>query len=125
MSKRTGKCLCGAVAFEADGEMFGVVSCHCKNCQRLHGIYNPMMVVEKTNFTVTNDQGLQWYASSDEKSRGFCNRCGSAMFMRQEQGPKMLISVGCLDDTKGLKNVKNIWVEDADEYYVIAPETAQ
>jgi hypothetical protein len=122
MAEITGQCMCGEVKFKATGEATGIVSCHCKQCQQLHGNYNPMMVVDKDKFEVENEEHLAWYHSSEEKSRGFCNKCGAAMLMRQNQGPKMLISVGCINDTDGFKNSKNVFTEDAGHYYVMPPE---
>lgn len=117
MQKITGHCACGAVSFSAEGEMDGIVSCHCKLCQRIHGNYNPMVVVNKDDFTFTNEAGLAWFASSVEARRGFCNVCGSALFKEQIQGPKILVAVGSLDDTSEWKNVKNVYTENAGEYY--------
>ncbi len=117
MSQATGQCMCGEVKFTVNEEPAGVVNCHCKDCQRLHGIYNPMVVVEKANVEIPEDAPLDWFASSESKSRGFCTKCGAALFMRQDQGPKMLISAGCLDDTSNLKTLKNIFTEEAGEYY--------
>jgi hypothetical protein len=122
MKKYTGACMCGQVKYEISGEVFGVVSCHCKYCQRLHGNYNPMVVAEKTDFSFTNDAGIGWYESSPENERGFCKNCGAAMFKRPKDGPKILISVGSLDDTSSLKNVKNIFTEEVGRYYVLPPE---
>lgn len=122
MDELTGKCLCGSVAYRVTGEFYGVVSCHCKECQRLHGNYNPMIVVDKEDFVFANEKSVAWYDSSEEKDRGFCIVCGAALFMRQKQGPKILISVGSLDDTSALVNVKNIWTEDAAPYYTVSPE---
>jgi hypothetical protein len=117
----TGKCGCGNVAFSASGAIEGIVSCHCKFCQRLHGNYNPMVLVNKEDFTFTNDAGLAWYDSSDHARRGFCKDCGSALFKEQKQGPKVLISVGSLDDTTNWQNIKNVFTESAGHYYVMPP----
>lgn len=122
METLTGECLCGAVRFEVTGETVGLVNCHCNDCQRLHGNYNPMLVVEKSNMKFEDDAAVGWYDSSEEKSRGFCTICGAAMFMRQNQGPKMLISAGCLDDTTDLQTLKNIFTEEAGSYYVMPSE---
>lgn len=118
----TGACGCGKVAYQVDAEVAGVVSCHCKLCQRLHCNYNPMIVVDKTAFTFTNEEGLAWFDSSSEARRGFCSTCGSALFKEQKTGPKILIAVGSLDDSSGLTNVKNVFTEDASHYYVMPPE---
>ncbi|HEY1074292.1 MAG TPA: GFA family protein [Patescibacteria group bacterium] len=123
MNELTGQCMCGAVTFKVTGEGTGIVSCHCKECQQLHGNYNPMWVVNKEDFTVRGEDSLEWYNSSEEKSRGFCKKCGAAMFMRQETGPKMLISVGCIDDTVGMENIKNVFTQDAGTYYVMSEES--
>lgn len=119
MEKITGKCACGNVAYSAEGEIAGVVSCHCKMCQRLHGNYNPMVVVNKEDFSFTNNSGLAWFNSSSEARRGFCKDCGAALFKEQTTGPKILISVGSLDDTSGWKNIKNVFTEEAGPYYLM------
>ncbi len=122
MNEITGQCGCGAVTYRATGEVTGVVSCHCKLCQRLHGNYNPMIIVDKTQFTFTNEAGIAWFNSSSEARRGFCKECGAALFKEQLTGPKILIAVGSLDNTSGLKNVKNVFTEEAGEYYLLPPE---
>ncbi len=118
----TGGCLCGAVTYAITGEGIGVISCHCKDCQRLHGAYNPMYIVDKDGVTFRKSDSLSWYDSSEKNERGFCATCGSALFMRQKHGPKLLISVGSLDDTTGLKNIQNIFTDDAGDYYAMPPE---
>ncbi len=118
MKHITGHCACGSVAYEAVGEIEGIVSCHCKLCQRLHGNYNPMVIVEKEIFACTSVT-LAWFDSSDEARRGFCSHCGSALFKEQKNGTKMLIAVGSLDDTTTWKNVKNVFTADAGTYYIM------
>jgi hypothetical protein len=113
--------MCGSVKYTVNGEVTGVVSCHCKGCQQLHGNYNPMIVTEKSDFTFTEDKGVAWYESSEENERGFCTHCGAAMFKRPKAGPKILISVGNIDDTSDLQNIRNVWTDEAGHYYVMPP----
>ncbi len=122
MKKITGACGCGEVSFTAEGDISGVISCHCKLCQRLHGNYNPMVVVEKSDFILKSGDSLEWFDSSSEARRGFCRLCGSALFKEQKTGSKILISVGCIDDTTGWTNIKNVFTEEAGEYYLLPPE---
>jgi hypothetical protein len=76
-----------------------------------------MIVADKEQVTLRGD--VSWYTSSDIAERGFCGTCGSALFKRQTIGPKLLISVGSLDDTAGLRNIKNVFVEKEETYYTM------
>ncbi len=120
MQEKTGGCVCGKVTYSVTGEYTGVVSCHCKSCQRFHGNYNPMIVADKEQVALRGD--ISWYTSSDTAERGFCGVCGAALFKRQTTGPKLLISVGSLDDTTGLRNIKNVFVEKEETYYTMPEE---
>ena len=114
--------MCGTVTYEVQPPFTGIISCHCKDCQRLHGNYNPLLIAEKENFKFTKGEDtVQWYNSSETSERGFCKTCGSQMFKRDKAGPKMKISVGNIDDTSGLTNVKNVWTKEAGGYYVVPP----
>jgi hypothetical protein len=123
MKKISGTCGCGAVSFTAEGEITGVVSCHCKLCQRLHGNYNPMVIVEKSDFTLRSGDSLEWFDSSAEARRGFCRLCGAALFKEQKTGSKILVAVGSLDDTTDWKNIKNVFPEEAGGYYLMPSES--
>ncbi len=79
-----------------------------------------MLVAEKDLVSMSGP--LSWYTSSDAAERGFCSHCGSALFKRQTTGPKILVSVGSLDDTQGLENIKNVFVEAKETYYIMPPE---
>ncbi|MBI5456886.1 GFA family protein [Candidatus Kaiserbacteria bacterium] len=118
----TGRCMCGAVQYEVNPPFTGVISCHCKDCQRLHGNYNPLLIAEKENFKFTKgEDDVEWYNSSESSERGFCKTCGSQMFKRDKTGPKIKISAGNIDDTSGLQNVKNVWTKEAGGFYTIPP----
>jgi hypothetical protein len=48
--------------------------------------------------------------------RGNCERCGSSLFWWAEDGERIAIGAGSLDDTRGLEVVAHIWVEQGSEW---------
>ena len=42
--KLTGRCYCGDIKYEFDGELQGALQCHCRECQYITG-GNPNVVV--------------------------------------------------------------------------------
>jgi hypothetical protein len=79
-----------------------------------------MIVANKEDVELHGD--ISWFTSSDTAERGFCGVCGSALFKRQTTGPKLFISVGSLDDTAGLRNIKNVFIENEETYYTMPEE---
>lgn len=115
-----GACHCGAVRFVVSGGV-GVISCHCGDCRKMHGNYNPMLAGPATNVAFEDSSTLKWYASSESAERGFCERCGSRLFKRA--GERMMVSMGALEET-GLRTFKNVWAESKGGWYDL-PEVAQ
>jgi hypothetical protein len=114
----TGGCMCGSVQYAISGDKIGVVNCHCKQCQRLHGNYNPMLVGEKANLIITKgDKDLTVFNSSESAQRCFCSKCGSQLFKQQTNGPKVMLSIGGLDESSDYHSIKNIFTETAGQYY--------
>jgi hypothetical protein len=116
MSKYEGSCYCGAVQFETDAPLVGVINCHCKDCQKMHGNYNAMAGVARDELTITGDD-LVWYKSSDKANRGFCGKCGSRMFKDNIGSERMMISMGAFSGSTGLRISKNIFTESAGDWY--------
>ncbi|MEM7431515.1 MAG: GFA family protein [Pseudomonadota bacterium] len=114
-----GGCECGAVRFTVSGPLRKVVYCHCKQCQRLSGLYVAATACAMEDLELTSDNSLQWYASSDVASRGFCRTCGSNLFYRPEHGRHMSIMAGTLDAPSGLNAAMHVYIEEADNYYTV------
>lgn len=89
---RSGGCVCGAVRFTVRGEPFHVGRCHCADCRKRSGstytIYGQWRL---DAFDVSGE-----YATYDEDS--FCPRCGSRLFLIDEDEPGVEIQLGSLDD---------------------------
>nr|QQZ51761.1 hypothetical protein JKL49_13180 [Phenylobacterium glaciei] len=51
MTVLTGSCLCGARAYEIEGELDGVWMCHCSLCRKASGsVGNAILIVPRIAF---------------------------------------------------------------------------
>ncbi len=101
MSERTlpmtGRCLCGAVCYEATELPASVTYCHCRTCQRWSG--SAMVVAARfPREAVTFTQGQpKFYKSSKIGERGYCTSCGTPLVFRYFGLDTIYITVGTLD----------------------------
>lgn len=95
-----GSCLCGGVAYRAEGPIKHASHCYCTMCQKQHGaaagsyanVARDGYVIERGAELVTE------YASSDHGRRGFCSVCGSNLYWRSEQAPdRIAVTLGTLE----------------------------
>ena len=115
----TGGCHCGAVRFAIAGETFGVIACHCRDCQQMHGNYNVMVAAPREAVVIEGATNIRWYASSDAARRGFCATCGGRLFKDILAGDRLLVSAGTIDPPTGKRIVKNIWEASKGDWYEI------
>lgn len=105
----TGKCLCGAVTFEAEGVDPHVHACHCDMCRAWSGAALLATAVDDVRFSGT--EHVVRYDSSDWAARGFCGRCGSNLFFHMKQPDRYLISLGAFDDQAGFELAGEIFID--------------
>jgi hypothetical protein len=116
----SGRCICGAVAFEVTGELRDVHLCHCTECRRWAGHVWAASEAAWADLEFAEDRGLRWIDSPDSEHdarRGFCSECGSSLFWRVPDSDRVSLAAGCLDGPTGLKTTEQIWVESAGDYY--------
>jgi len=109
MSTRSGRCMCGAVTFQA--EVIGDFSaCHCKMCQQwASGLF---MGVHTKGFSLTGGQGaFTRFKSSDWAERAFCSKCGSNIYYHAVDYGHPSVALGTLDDTTGLKRTHEYYID--------------
>ncbi len=116
----SGKCLCGAVSFEVDGELASPDGCHCTQCRRQSGHYWVSTDIERDRLKIKGEEGLTWYRSSERIKRGFCSTCGSALFWAADGHPKIAIGMGAFDLPTGIRMEKHIFTAYKGDYYDIA-----
>ena len=112
----TGGCLCGAVRYEIDGPLRGIVNCHCTMCQRLHGVFGAHSKAKKADIRIVGDEGLKWYATSERAQRGFCGNCGSNLFWEPVNQDATGIVAGSLDQPTGLKTIGQIFTGEMADF---------
>ena len=117
----TGRCFCGAVTFSVSAPPVGVIACHCRDCQQMHGNYNVMARVPRDALSVSGEE-LVWFRSSDKARRGFCGKCGSRLFKDNVGTDAVLVSMGSFDGSTGLRLFRNIWTESKGDWYDLPPE---
>jgi hypothetical protein len=117
----TGGCLCGAVRFEVEGPLRGVVLCHCTMCLKTHGHIAAYSAAPKKALRLTQSRGLKWYASSDFARRGFCGECGGSIFWERHGAETVSIAAGMLDAPTGLAILRQLHPQSASDYYEVDP----
>lgn len=114
-----GSCLCGAVAYEADAEVNRIAHCHCRTCRKTHGAaFSSVAAVPRDRFRWTSGTDLLGsFESSPGKFRRFCSRCGSHIVAERVAQPTVLLRLGCLDTTVGIRPQIHIWRSEGAPWY--------
>jgi len=111
----TGRCLCGAVRYEASGPLRDVIVCHCVECRRFNGTSGAYSAAQGTDLAIDDPEGvLRWFPGPDSATggeRAFCARCGSSLFWRAPGVTTVSIAAGTLDGKTGLRIIQHIWDE--------------
>lgn len=113
----TGGCICGAVRYQVNGALRPVIACHCEQCRRFSGHFVAATATRKAYFQLLKADGLKWYSYQSGLRQGFCQNCGASLFFEDEQGERISIAAGSLDQHQGLKLVAHIFAAEAGDYY--------
>ncbi len=79
-----GGCRCGAIRYEAKGDIAHHALCHCRDCQMASGA--PMvawLAVGSDNFTVTKGEPASYHGAG-ASVRYFCANCGTPLYFVNE-----------------------------------------
>ena len=119
----SGGCLCGGVRYRARvaPEQFarGVVNCFCGQCRKTSGHHVAAFHAFLDDFQLCSAHTLNWYESSPNIKRGFCQTCGGNLFWRDHAEELISIMAGTADTPTGMVTTQNIYVDDASDYQII------
>jgi hypothetical protein len=98
----TGRCYCGAVTFQADGEPRLKGQCHCRECQYMTGgAEHLFLIMSADGFQYTQGAPKPFKRSDLEGAvtREFCADCGTQLATRPPRDPSIVVlHAGTLDD---------------------------
>jgi hypothetical protein len=115
-----GSCVCGAVTFEVGGALEGPDACHCSICRKVSGHYWASTDIPRELVTISGEDSIRWYQSSEKVRRGFCSTCGTPLFWDSAGRAKLGISMGAFEKPTDTHLVIHIFTADKGDYYEIA-----
>ena len=115
---RTGRCLCGAVTYELDGDLIATAVCHCDHCQRQSGgAFSVNLIAMQDQLAISGEQ--QSYEERGELGddvyvrRRFCGSCGSPIVSEMvKAGGVVAVKAGTLDDRSDVAPMVEVWCVD-------------
>ncbi len=93
MTKLTGKCLCGDISFEANGDVPVMANCHCTDCRQSTGsAYAALMFMKQDDVKVTGTPKTFEHKSDagSTMTKHFCGACGTPLFTQNSARAGML-----------------------------------
>ena len=118
----TGKCLCGAVTFQALSKEGNVGACHCKMCRTWSG--GVLFAVEDAHeLRIEGEANLGVYKSSDWGERCFCKNCGTNLFWRSEQFGHTAVMAGNIIEEDKLRFAQQIYIDQKPGYFSFSEPT--
>ena len=93
----SGGCQCGAVRYHTTQILDNAHICHCRMCQKAVGNFFAALVGMPLDvFTWTRGEP-SIFMSSEHVARGFCSKCGTPLFYRNMNNPRIGITIGSID----------------------------
>ncbi|HVY04634.1 MAG TPA: GFA family protein [Burkholderiales bacterium] len=102
-----GGCACAAIHYEIAGEPLAMVDCQCRDCQRKSGTgHGSYLVFPRAGVKLSGD-ATHWDMVADSgnvKTRAFCPKCGSPVYMTFAANPEVfVVHAASLDDPRRYK----------------------
>lgn len=129
MTTHTGHCVCGKVSFEIKDLTTDCGACHCETCRRWTGSALLAVTVPEDKMSITGEDNVTVYQSSDWATRSFCASCGSNLWYRlTADGPHKGVyhmAAGLLDDMSGLTMTSEIFIDSKPDTFAYAGDLKQ
>ncbi|MGI9331765.1 MAG: GFA family protein [Gammaproteobacteria bacterium] len=118
-----GECLCGAVAFEYDGEPAFMWNCHCSRCRLARGAAhatNVFVATESFRWLRGEDNVVTYKLPEAERfGQAFCKTCGSKVPRVRDGAPYVVVPAGAVDGDPGARPTGHIYADSKASWYDI------
>lgn len=123
----TGGCSCGAIRYECTAEPFGMVNCHCRQCQYASGGgFSAGFFIDRSTFKLLQGEPKYYELVADSGNkvrRGFCADCGSQLFAEGDGNPDLVvIKPASLDEPAWFKPQSDIFTDFAQPWDHMDPD---
>jgi len=118
----TGECLCGDISYKIIGNLSEGIYCHCTQCRKTSGHFGAFISVKIKHLLFMSKTNLQWYKSSKNAKRGFCNNCGSSLFWQPKHQKYIAIAAGSINKPCIITMREHIFTSDAGDYYRLSDD---
>jgi hypothetical protein len=124
--KLTGECFCGSVKYEIDGGVHSARSCHCSRCRKAFSAQASAyaLVDPKTFSWLQGEELLTTYPPDGQFGKRFCRKCGATL-CGVVDGEIHGITLGCLNEDKGIQIEAHIFVASKAEWEVLPDGVSQ
>lgn len=113
----TGRCLCGSVTYELEGDPIATAVCHCDHCQRQSGgAFSVNVIALPAQLSISGE--LRTYVETGEDDDGeyvhrrFCGSCGSPIVSEMLGTGAIAVKAGTLDDKSSVSPTVEVWCVD-------------
>jgi hypothetical protein len=121
----TGRCACGAVSAEIEGEPVATRQCWCWQCQQVAaGGPTNNAIFRADGIAFSGETATHSYvaASGNTLTHHYCARCGTPVYAQSSARPQFrTIRFGFLEPGHGLVPQMAIWTDDAPAWAQIDP----
>ena len=119
-----GTCLCGASAFEIEGRVSPMQTCHCSRCRKTSGtaFSTGLLTAWKSFRWVRGRELIRIFELSSGFRHAFCRTCGSPMPDPDVRGKVVSLPAGCLDDDPGTRPFRHTFVGSKAPWYEITDD---
>jgi hypothetical protein len=109
----TGRCLCGAVRFQVEGDPRWVGHCHCRSCRRHTGSAVTTFAGFPPDQVAYTRGERAFCASSPGVRRGFCAACGTPLTYESDRFPgEIHLYVCTLDEPERFVPTFHVFYEE-------------
>jgi len=122
-----GSCLCGGVAFEIDGKVSPMETCHCSRCRKTSGsAFSTALMTATASFRwLRGTELITQFELPTGFRHDFCRVCGSPV-PGAELPPKVkAFPAGCLDDDPGTTLLRHCFVGSKAPWFEITDNVNQ